>query len=269
MAVLTKTFGDALRVWRKQRRFSQLELATQAEVSARHLSFLETGRAKPSREMVLHLGRNLDLSLRDRNELLELAGFSAAYAEHDMDAPQMDDVRVVLESILDAHNPNPAMILNRAHEIVLANTAALLMVQELVEPDSPALSPTLNAARLLCHPEGIRKTATNWDESVRILMKRMDREYAHRPTDPALGAIMEEVLAYPGVPEMRTEPEVPTGSDLLIPLDFVTHSGQTIKFISTLATIGEPFDVTLEELRLETFFPADTSTKQYLQQRLP
>lgn len=258
------SFGTALRWWRTNRRFSQLQLANEAEVSSRHLSFLETGRAKPSREMVVHLATVLDLSLRDRNALLHRAGFAPVYSHQDLDAPEMDGVRAVLAQILDAHSPNPAVIVDRRGDLVDANDAATLLVAATVPAESQALMPAINVHRLTLHPDGIRGCLNNWEPVATALIDRLEREQAHRPADEDLRAVLEEMLAYDGVAELRSGPALPSGADLLIPLDLTTLDGRRVRLVSTIATIGAPFDVTLDELRLETFFAADEESRLVL-----
>lgn len=257
-------FGPSLRWWRTTRRFSQLQLAGVAEVSSRHISYLETGKAKPSREMVIHLANVLEIPLRDQNVLLHAAGFAPVFSQQDLDAPEMDDVRRVLAWILAAHAPNPALVVDRRGEVVDANPAALRLLDELVDEDSPALGPTLNANRLVLHPEGVRPRTDNWAEVAANILQRLEREQAHRPADEALADLLAEVLAYPGSAELRRSTELPTGSDLLVTLRATSRSGARIRLVSTIATIGAPYDVTLDELRLETFFPGDEATAAIL-----
>ncbi|MEM9561833.1 MAG: helix-turn-helix transcriptional regulator [Actinomycetota bacterium] len=264
MTTAVDSFGASLRWWRTTRRFSQLDLASAAEVSSRHLSFLETGKAHPSREMVIHLATVLDVPLRDRNRLLHAAGFAPAYSEQDLDTPEMDDVRRVLSWILDAHAPNPALVVDRRGDLVDANRAAFRLMSELVDEHSPALAAPLNSHRIVLHPDGIRARTANWPEVAANLLQRMEREQAHRPADEALGALLEEVVAYPDVAPLRRQAELPTGADLLVTLRATTRSGDRLQLVTTLATIGAPYDVTLDELRLETFFPGDEATGELL-----
>jgi len=259
-------FGSSLRWWRTTRRFSQLQLAGAAEVSSRHISYLETGKAQPSREMVIHLANVLELPLRDQNLLLHEAGYAPAFSQQDLDAPEMDDVRRVLAWILAAHSPNPALVVDRRGEVVDANPAAFRLLDQLVDADSEALRPTLNAHRLVLHPDGIRPRSDNWAEVAANVLQRLEREQAHRPADEALADLLAEILTYPGVTELRRNTELPTGSDLLVTLQATSKAGEQIRLVSTIATIGAPYDVTLDELRLETFFPGDEATAATLTQ---
>ncbi|NNE96362.1 MAG: helix-turn-helix transcriptional regulator [Acidimicrobiales bacterium] len=264
MATAVQTFGSTLRWWRTNRRYSQLQLAIEAEVSSRHISFLETGRAKPSREMVVHLAIALDLSLRDRNALLDAAGYAPVYPHSALDAPEMDDVRRVLGQILAAHSPNPAVVVDRRGELIDANTAAFALIGATVAPDSAALTPSVNINRLALHPEGIKPRTADWELGAANVLQRLEREQAHRPADEQLEALLAEMLSYPGVEELRRHAALPTGADLLVPLEVNTFDGATIRLVSTVATIGAPYDVTLDELRLETFFPSDNATRDVL-----
>ena len=261
-ATMTPTSGDVLRQWRKARRFSQLELSVTAGVSQRHLSFLETGRSTPSREMVIHLGTILDVPLRDRNAWLAAAGYAAVYTEQGLDEPAMDQVRHVLEVLLNAHQPFPAYVVDRAWNLVMTNPPATALTAMIVPPDKAALFEG-NIMRLFMHPAGIREHVVNWESAAAALMRRLERELAERPGDTALTSLLEEVRAYPGVDQLPNRPELPSGSDLLVPLHVRTPVGE-MRLLTTIATIGAPFDVTLEELRLETLLPANPETEAIL-----
>lgn len=260
----TDDFGSALKWWRTTRRFSQLQLAVEAEVSSRHLSFLETGKAQPSREMVIHLGVVLDLSLRDRNALLHAAGFAPIYPQSELDSPEMDDVRAVLRTILDAHSPSPAVIVDRCGDIIDANVGATTLVSAIVQPDSGALIPPLNINRLTFHPDGIRHAMKNWDAVAANILQRLEREVAFRPSDSRLRSVLGEMLGYPDVDTLQRQIGLPTGNDLVVPLRVETHDGESLELITAIATIGAPYDVTLDELRLETFFAVDEATQTTL-----
>ena len=258
-----KTFGDLLRRWRTTRRWSQLALATEAEVSQRHLSFLETGRAKPSREMVTHLGVVLEVPLRARNEMLLAAGFAPAYPETGLDEPAMNQVRHVLEFLLDAHEPFPAIVVDRRWNPVMANQAAGRFIAGFADVEAASAQVGPNLARLMFHPAGLRASIIDWETTATSLLQRLEREVADRPGDSELEAILAEVLGYPGVDRLRRPPEVPAGSDLLLPIHY-RSGGVEVRMFSTIATIGAAYDVTLEELRLETFFPADPASEEAL-----
>lgn len=264
MPTITNDFGSALKWWRTTRRFSQLELATEAGVSSRHLSFLETGKAHPSREMAIHLSVVLELPLRDRNALLHTAGFAPVYPQSELDSPEMGDIRGTLRAMLDAHLPSPAVIVDRCGDIVDANAAGNTLISAAVPPASPALDPAPNINRLTFHPEGIRNATENWDEVAANVLRRLERECAFRPSDDRLRHLLDEVMAYPNVKELGRGAGLPTGSDLVVPFRVTTHDGDDLELITMIATIGAPYDVTLDELRLETFFAVDDDTRTTL-----
>ncbi len=256
-------FGDALRHWRTARRRSQLELANAADVSQRHLSFLETGRSRPSREMVVHLAIALNLGLRDRNALLVSAGFAPAYTESALDSPDLDEVRGVLQQLLDAHGPFPAYVVDRQWDLVLANEAAMALTA-LFDPNRLITRVGPNVMRLLLHPDGARHAIANWPEVAEYTLRRLVREVVDRPGDTAAAALLAEVVGYEGVPDPDATPALPTGDELLIPVVVDLPSGDRVRLFTTIATIGAPFDITLEELRIETLLPADAASADLL-----
>lgn len=245
------------------RRMSQLDLAVAAEVSQRHLSFLETGRSKPSPEMVVHLGRSLDLPLRDQNLLLGAAGFAPAYAERGLDDPDLDQVRQVLTTLVSAHGHYPAYVVDRGWDLVMANPIAGLLTT-LVDP-APPLEVAGNVMRLSLHPAGLRPVIVNWHQLATSLLHRLERELAHSPNNERLRDLFDEVRDYPGIADLPARSMLPDGSDLVLPLH-VDVNGTSLRFFTTITTIGAPFDITLEELRLETLLPADPATETYLRQ---
>lgn len=254
-------FADELRRWREARRFSQLALSAEAEVSQRHLSFLETGRSKPSREMVLHLGRSLDLSLRDQNNLLVTAGYAAEYRERSLDDPDLDEVRHILEVVLAAYGSIPAYVIDRGWDIVLANPAALALAS--LAPKDVPLEIAANAMRLSLHPDGLRDQVVDWPQFAATLMHRLEREAIERPFDERVAALLAEAKSLPGMQHLPERPAWSSGHDLMVPLQVQSKSA-TLTFVSMIATIGAPFDITLEELRLETLLPADAETEAAL-----
>lgn len=257
----TSGVGDLLREWRHRRRLSQLDLANDAEVSTRHLSFVETGRSRPSRELVLHLAEHLDVPLRERNSLLLAAGYAPVYRERSLDDEEMDPVRDALDRILAGHEPYPAVIVDRRWDMVTANIAAL----NLFTPGVAAhlLEPPINVYRLGLHPEGLASRVRNTGEYTEHLLTRLQRDAA-TSGDPALAALLDEVRSYPDL----THPNG-TGTDpadmLFLPMEFTTVDGAELSFFSTLATFGTPMDVTVAELSIEAFFPADDRTREHLQ----
>lgn len=259
------TFGSRLKERRTAQRFSQLELAARAEVSQRHLSFLETGRSKPSREMVIHLATTLDLPLRAQNELLLAAGFAPLYPETGLDEPAMEQVRHVLEFLLSAHEPYPAMMLDRRWDLVAANQAATRLTGFLLGHDQRGVfgKGSLNLARLAFHPRGLRTVTVDWERTAGHLLARLEREVEARAGDHALVELLDEVLSYADVSELRRMPRTPAGTDLLLPIHYRTEDLE-LQLFSTFSTIGAAYDVTLEEIRLETFFPANVETEATL-----
>jgi transcriptional regulator with XRE-family HTH domain len=248
------TFGELLKGWRGRRRLSQLELASDAAVSTRHLSFLETGRARPSREMVLHLAEQLEVPLRERNALLEAAGFARAYDERPLDAPELAPAREALDLVLASHEPFPAIVVDRWWDLVAANSAIALFTEEM--PDE-LLEPPINVVRASTHPDGLASRIENFEEYAAHLVGRLRRQ-VELTADPRLAALLTEVRGFPGVVEVAGLE--PRGAALL-PMRVRTPDGGTLSFFSTIATFGTPTDVTLEELAIETFFPADQTTR--------
>lgn len=255
------SFGSTLRTWRGRRRYSQLQLATEAEVSQRHVSFLETGRARPSREMVIHLATVLDVPLRDRNAMLAAAGFAPIYRETGLDEPEMEQVRHVIATILEGQHPFPALVVDAHWDVVMSNDAAAALTMAMVEPASDAVRARPNIARLTLHPDGLRRFIVNWDEVAAMVVHRLRGELEHRPDDEDLVRLLDEVTAYPGVD--AGEPRAPTASDLLLPVHYRIGDAD-IRLAGTIATLGTPYDVTLDELRIETFFPIDAESERAL-----
>jgi transcriptional regulator with XRE-family HTH domain len=260
--------GALLRRWRTARRLSQLDLALAAEVSPRHLSFLETGRSRPSRQMLLILGSVLDLPLRERNALLLAAGFSGAYHETALDEPRMSAMRSALELILRQHEPFGAVAMDRHWNVVMINEAYARFVAALLGPSvTPAPftvvpSPRPNALRLLFEPQGFRPHVANWNEVARELLVRVHRE-ALWSGDPATRALLSDLLASPGVPADWREPDLEASPSLVVPVE-LRLGEQTVRFFSTLTTLGAPQDITLQELRIESFHAADAETEQLM-----
>ena len=252
--------GALLRDWRRRRRLSQLDLAVNAEVSTRHLSFVETGRSKPSRELVLHLAEHLDVPLRERNDLLLAAGYAPAYRQRPLDDDAMEPVRAALDKILVGHEPFPAVIVDRRWDLVAANQAALAILTDGVAP--ALLAPPANALRVTLHPDGLAPRITNLAEWSAHLLSRLRRE-ATSTADAELLALHDELAGYPGVSDGRDEATDPA-SLLFTTLHLRTTKGVDLSFFSTVATFGTARDVTLAELSIESFFPADAATSAAL-----
>jgi transcriptional regulator with XRE-family HTH domain len=241
MNAQTQGVGPLLREWRQRRRRSQLELALDAGVSARHISFVETGRSNPSREMVIGLAANLDLPLRDRNELL-------------IEDPALGPVRAAIDQVLAAHDPYPALVVDHHWELVTGNRG-LGLLTEGVAPH--LLEPPVNALRLALHPEGLPRRMLNLGEWRHHVLSRLERHW-RLTGDPALGALLEELRAYPG--EDVDEAELAAAHDVFIPYRTRAEDGTELSFIGTIATFGTALDVTVAELSIESFFPADDVT---------
>ena len=254
--------GQLLREWRTRRNLSQLELASGAAVSSRHLSFIETGRARPSREMVLHLAERLEVPLRERNRLLLAAGFAPAYGERPLESEELAPVREALQRFLRAHEPYPALVLDRHWNLVLANDA----VTSLLDGVAPhLLEPPANALRATLHPEGMAPRIVNFDEWSAHLVHRLRRELAHTG-DPVLAALLDEVLAYPGVHAEPPALEAAAAAEIVLPVQLASGDA-TLSFFSTVTTFGTAADVTLAELTVEAFYPADEETAAALAAR--
>ncbi|GIH09470.1 transcriptional regulator [Rhizocola hellebori] len=251
--------GVLLKQWRRSRRLSQLALSAEAAVSLRHLCFIETGRARPSRVMVLRLADALDVPLRERNALLLAAGFAPAYQESPMDAPVLTAIRRALDAILAQQEPYPAVVMDRGWNIQHTNDAAtrlfnLLNAGHKTGPPGPP-----NVLRTMLHPDGVMRYVANWPEVAATLLRRIRREAVGGSTDERAQALLAEVLAYPGMPQPPAGPD--EGPQLpIIPVQF-EGDGYSFTYFSTVTTLGTAQDVTLEELRIELFHPADQQTR--------
>lgn len=254
--------GPLLKHWRGARRLSQLALAAEAAVSIRHLSFVETGRANPSRAMVLKLAEVLDVPLRERNTLLLSAGFAPEYPESELDAPALAAVREALEAILARQEPFPALVMDRGWDIRHTNTAArrffaFLHNGQPASPPGPA-----NVLRRMFHPDGVRPHVTNWPEVAEALVRRARREAIGGVLDERAQRILGEVLDYPDVPAHLRAVDVTTPVLPIVPIRY-ERDGRRFAYFSTVTTLGTPQDVTLQELRIECFFPMDDETREH------
>ena len=252
--------GAQLREWRQRRRLSQLDLAGHAEVSTRHLSCLETGRALPSREMVLRLADRLEVPLRERNSLLTAAGYAPLYREHALADPEMRGPAQAVQRVLQAHEPCPALAVDRHWTMVACNRMVPLLMQGLPQE---LLAPPLNVLRLSLHPQGLAPRIANLPAWRAHLLHRL-RHQVQATADPALAALAEELRGYPSPGGEWPDP-VPPDGNVYVPLQLRTPAG-VLHFISTVTVFGTPTDITLSELALETFFPADDATAGALRQ---
>ncbi len=254
-------FGRLLRQWRQQRGLTQLALSLQSEVSARHLSWLESGKAEPSRAMVLRLAEQLDVPLRERNALLQAAGYAALYRERPLADPALTPAREALQQLLVAHEPAPAMAVDRHWNLVLANR----IVPRLLSVLPPALlRPPVNVLRLSLHPQGLAPMIENLPAWRAHVLARLARQVASS-ADPVLAALQAELQALPMPPgcEAGHGAEQPANDGLVAPLALRTPFGR-LAFITTVTTFGAPHEVTLAELAVETLLPADAETAQRL-----
>jgi transcriptional regulator with XRE-family HTH domain len=269
-AVLQRnSFGELLRHWRITRRVSQLELGLDAEVSARHISFIETGRAKPSREMVVILSSVLDVPMRERNALLMAAGYAPIYSETDLNAPQMAQVRQALELILKQHEPFGAIVFNRRWDLVMANQAFLKLTVLLsgieaapFAPYTVTPKPHLNIQQMIFDPAAWRPYINNWETVARATLERLHRE-AIQHNDPALRQLLHTLLGYPDVPARWRDPDFDTPQGVIIPVE-IRFRDHLLKLFTTVTTLGTPQDITLQELSIESFHAADAQTEQLI-----
>ncbi|MFF7177850.1 helix-turn-helix domain-containing protein [Streptomyces sp. NPDC008121] len=257
--------GPLLRGWREQRRLSQLELAIRADSSARHISFVETGRSRPSEEMVLRLAEHLDVPVRERNALLLAAGYAPRYTETALDAPRMETLRKGIEQLLSGYDPYPALVVDGSYTVVAANEAIGRLLAGLPEH---LLTPPVNVMRVTLHPEGLAPRIRNLREWRAHLLHQMERQIG-LARSAALRALYEEVAAYP-VPEAAADGEDGPGREDPEPYPYVAlplrieHDGRVLSFVSSISTFNTPMDVTVAELAIETLLPADPATVAYL-----
>jgi transcriptional regulator with XRE-family HTH domain len=259
-----KPFGEHLRHWRQLRRLSQLDLAQEAEISTRHLSFVETGRSVPSREMVLRLAERLDVPLRERNALLVAAGYAPMYRERPLDDPALSAARQAVELILKSHEPYPALAVDRHWNLVAANS---MLPHLLAGADPSLLQGQVNVLRLSLHPQGLAPKIVNLAQWRNHLFERL-RQQIHATGDAVLAALLEELRGYPvpeGADDLHMEGE---HLGVVMPFRFRSSYG-VLSFISTTTIFGTPVDVTLQELAMETFFPADGMTAEVLRKLSP
>ncbi|MBV2363167.1 helix-turn-helix transcriptional regulator [Streptomonospora sp. NEAU-YY374] len=246
--------GALLRQWRERRRISQLDLSIAADISARHLSFVETGRSRPSRQMVLRLSACMDVPLRERNHLLLAAGYAPVYSAQPLEGASMAPVREALGVILKGHEPSPAVVVDRAWTLLEANASTALLLEG-VAPE--LLEPPVNVLRLSLHPRGVAPRIANLGEWRAHLLHRLHRQIDHTG-DEDLRALYRELAGYPGA-EPEAPVEAPAAGEVALPLRLRTR-GRELRFLSTVATFGTPLDVTVSELVIESFFPADEAT---------
>ncbi len=247
--------GELLRRWRHLRRMSQFDLALEAGISPRHLSFVENGRSVPGRATLLRLAECLDLPLRERNDLLLAAGYAPVYSTASLDSPEMSPVREAVRKVLAGHEPYPAIVVDRGWNLVDANAGASLLTAG-VSPE--LLAPPANVLRISLHPEGMAPKISNLGEWRAHILGRLRRQVAIS-ADPELTHLLDELRAYPCEEPEPDDIEVPSPGDIVVPLR-IRHEDRELSFFGAVATFGTPLDVTVAELAIESFFPADPET---------
>jgi transcriptional regulator with XRE-family HTH domain len=266
MATVSSPVGPLLREWRERRRLTQLELALDAGISTRHLSFVETGRSKPGRDMLLRILEQLDVPFREQNRLLLASGHAPAFPERSLEDPELLPVREALDQILARHEPYPAVVVDRAWNLVAANTPMLDMAEEL--PIDPALlDPPVNVLRVGFHPRGVAPLIVNLGHWRTHFCQRLERQIAVTG-DPDLPALLEEIAGYPIPAEEPDPPPDAEAGQMLGPVRFRAPAGDELSFFGMFATFDTPFEVTTSELAMELLFPADQATADALAARV-
>lgn len=257
------SLGTLLRDWRKRRGLSQMSLSLDAGISQRHLSFLETGRAQPSRDLVMRLGDEMALSLRDRNALLLSAGFAPLYQERSFDAPEMATARAAVESVIAGQYPHPALAIDRHWNMLAANEAVGVLLEGL--PDTTT-APPVNVLRLSLHPKGLAPRIQNFGEWRAHILARLKHQVS-ASADIELAHLYDELKAYPMPPGSRVEARRVSANEIVVPLRMMSRAGP-LHFISTTTVFGTAVDVTMSEIAIETFFPADAATSDAMRRLL-
>lgn len=259
--VHNRAFPALLRYWRGHRGLSQLDLAGAADVSPKHISFLETGRSKPSREMVLRLGNTLAIPLRDQNALLDAAGFRAAFREVEPSAFD-DNIKRALQTMMRHHEPYPLMVMDRHFQLLMANDATLRFLETLLGSKATA---ERNAMKLLFDPELLRPFVRDWETVARTMLVRIQRDTLARPGDEGLTQLLSELCRYEGVPADWRQVDYETPSEPTLSVRFDVN-GQSLGFLTTMTVFQAPQNVSLEELQIESYFPLDDATHALCEQ---
>ena len=261
-------FASALRYWRDKRGFSQLRLSTESDISQRHISFLESGRAQPSKELILKMGVTLDIPLRQRNQMLLAAGFAPAYRERKMSDPELRSVRYALDFMLAQQEPYPALVVDRLWNLVMSNGPAMMMIKWLLEiPDgTPIPSEGLNVIRLMLEPSAIRPYLVNWEHICADLLHWIQREAMSDGPGSESTLLLRELATIPGVNSTINVPNLDTRALPFMPVT-IRKDDVTLNLFTSITTMGTPHDVTVHELRVESFFPADDATAAWFKLR--
>jgi transcriptional regulator with XRE-family HTH domain len=259
------SFGMLLKQWRNQCGFSQLDLALTSQVSQRHISFLESGRAKPSQEMVLQLAAFLEIPLRQQNLMLSAAGFAPIHTETDLSAPEIASVRKALDFMLHKQEPYPAFAIDRYWNLLLTNNGADRLLAAFIDPDRLQtlfyIDGKINLMRLIFHPQGLRPFIVNWENFANHLLQRVHRSAMAEAEGDRSHQLLKELMSYPGIAEIWNIPSRATPHTLLL-ATHLKRNALELQFFSTIATLGTSYDITLQELRIEFLFPADEATER-------
>lgn len=259
MSASANAFGALLRYWRNARGLSQLDLAASAAVSSRHLSFLETGRARPSREMVLQLAATLDVPMREQNALLRAAGFADAFADPGIGDALDPQVRRTVERMMSQQEPYPLVVMDSHYNVMMMNHAAQHLFVYALGERASLLAPVLNAFRLAFDPQGLRPVIRDWESTAKQLLLRLQREVMQRPADSDLKHLLSTLCGYPDVPSDWRTPDLETPTAATFNLQ-LTLDGDDYAFLTALTVFNAPLNITVEELRLESYFPLDAAT---------
>ena len=264
MTTTVTGFGPLLKEWRQARRMSQQRLAQDSEVSARHISFVENGKSAPSRQMVLILASALDLPLRERNTLLSAAGFAPVYRQTELNAPEMKHVNHTLDLILKHQEPYPTVVLNHRWDLVKMNAAASRIFAAFLDADANPIVLT-NVVHAMFHPTGLRRYILNWDEVASYVLDQISREVMIQPESGDHRSLLKTLHSYPGLPSRSRRLDVLSTPKVCITMNMQKNDIRA-NFMTTITTLGTPLDVTAQELRIESFFPADDATEEWLRQ---
>jgi transcriptional regulator with XRE-family HTH domain len=265
------SFGILLKQWRDQRSLSQLDLALTSQVSQRHISFLESGRAKPSQEMVLKLATVLEIPLRHQNLLLSAAGFVPIHTETDLSAPEMTSISKAIDFMLHQQEPYPALVIDRYWNLLLTNQGAARLLNTFIDPEKLqarfCIDGKINLMRVVFDSQGLRPFIVNWEELAGHLLQRVHGEANSAIESKQSTVLFDELISYPGVAELWQTSSRSTHNDLILTTHFRQNGlnlrDLNLRFFSTIATLGTPYDITLQEIRIECLFPADEETERY------